>query len=203
MFISNCAEEWRALRTYRELGHLEQSLVIHDSANDDGNALVVGDFGHVLGNGAQRYRRTVDARHEQTFQHDFVEMRPGAPCQVTVQLWASQQPVDMSIVIITIVLQIETNGRTTYLNQQQQIHILGLGRSSLGLMPAPVIDVDTLRNKITVLSVPVGRERARIETDEKYLPFSKFAASRTRRYNNIVQTTFEKDARRTRGVVGG
>jgi len=86
MFINNKALEWGAFGTYRELGHLEQPLVIHDGADDDGNALVVGDFGHVLGNGAQRYRRTIDARHEQTFQHDFVEMRPGAPRQVTVQL---------------------------------------------------------------------------------------------------------------------
>lgn len=73
-------------RTYRELGHFEEPFVVDDGTDYDDDALVVGHFGHMLGDGAQRQRRTVDARHEQPFQHDLVEMGTGAPGQVTVQL---------------------------------------------------------------------------------------------------------------------
>lgn len=73
-------------RTYRELGHFEQPFVVDDGTDDDGDAFIVGHLGHVLGDGAHRYRRTVDAGHEQTFQHDLVEMGASSAGQVTVQL---------------------------------------------------------------------------------------------------------------------
>lgn len=63
-----------SIRTYRELGHFVQPLVIDNGTHNHGDTLVVGNLSHVLGDGAQRYWRTVDTRHKQTFQHDFVEM---------------------------------------------------------------------------------------------------------------------------------
>lgn len=98
----------------RELGHFVEPLIVDNGADDDDNALVVCHFGHVLGDGAQRQWGSVDAGHEQSFQHDLVEMGTSTPGQVTVQL-----------------------------DQEQQIHVFGLGRSPLGLVPASMIDVDT------------------------------------------------------------
>lgn len=76
-------------RAYLELGHFVEPLVVDDGTDHDDDALFVGHFGHVLGDGAHRQRRTVDAGHEQPFQHDLVEMGTGAPSQVPVQLQVS------------------------------------------------------------------------------------------------------------------
>lgn len=72
--------------TYCKLGHFVQPLVINNSANDNCNTLFIGDLGHVLRDSAQRYRRTVNTRHEQTSQYNFVEMGTGTASQETVQL---------------------------------------------------------------------------------------------------------------------
>lgn len=73
-------------RTYGEFGHFEQPFVIDNGTDDDSYAFLIGHLGHVLGDGAQRYRWTVDARHEQTFQHNLVEMGASSSSQITVQL---------------------------------------------------------------------------------------------------------------------
>lgn len=54
----------------------------------------------------------------------------------------------------------------TYFDQQQQIHIFGLGCSPFGLMPAPVVNVDTLKDKILILNKTIKPPKTWIGTDE-------------------------------------
>jgi len=68
---------------------------------------------------------------------------------------------------------VQTNSRQwvsteirTYLDQQQQIHIFGFGCSPFGLMPAPVVDVDTLRDEIQIFILVIKPPQTRIRTDE-------------------------------------
>lgn len=72
--------------TYSDFGHFVQPFVVNYGSDDDSNAFFIGLLGHVLGDGAQGYWRTVDAGHEQTSQYDFVEMRSSSTGQITVQL---------------------------------------------------------------------------------------------------------------------
>jgi len=122
-------------------------------------------------------------------------MRTGTASQVTVQLQAWRRRRYLIMIVITSnrnrTTRLEAAKVRTYLDQQQQINIFGLWRSALGLVPAPMIDVDTLWKKTIVFNAFVGRPRTWIETDEKLtMVFGRCV--------RVVIKTFEKDTRHTR-----
>jgi hypothetical protein len=83
--LSTCSEDARTSGCgetesgHTELGNSQETVVIGDSANND-NGLVVGLFGGVRNNSGDRDRRSVDAGHEKSAEHDLVEGRLGSAC---------------------------------------------------------------------------------------------------------------------------
>lgn len=97
---------------------------------------------------------------------------------------------------------------STYLDQEQQVHVFGLGRSPLGPVPAPVVDVDTLGDRTNEVECTqdgrgVGSERMKmILTMFSALNVQVISAPRTRRRSRDERegrAAYANGGRRTRG----
>ncbi len=84
-YTSQAAREVEAV-AYRQLGDIEEPEVVGDGTDDDGNLSLASLLLHVTNKSGQRQRGSVDPRHEETLQHDAVELGVSA---------ASQEPVEL------------------------------------------------------------------------------------------------------------
>lgn len=65
----------------RQLGHVQETVVVGHRSNDDNGLSLVG-LGDVRSDTRERDRGAVDSRHKQTTQHDFVEVGIRAACSI-------------------------------------------------------------------------------------------------------------------------
>lgn len=75
-----------AQSAHLHLGHVQEAGIVGDGAHNDGDALGLLALLHEASDLLQRNRGSVRAAHEQTTQHDAVELDLGAAVQEAVQL---------------------------------------------------------------------------------------------------------------------
>lgn len=97
-------------------GDLEEALIIGDGTNDDGNRVLLGGNGQVLGKSAQGHGRAVNLAHAETLEDDLVEAGAGTAGQEAVQL-----------------------------NEEVQVDVVTLGRGALQSLDVVLLDIDTLQ----------------------------------------------------------
>ncbi len=79
---------------YGQLGHLVESQVVGDGADDDSGLVGAGLALHLADDASQRDGRAVDLGHEQASEDDLVELGAAAASQEAVQL-DEQEQVDI------------------------------------------------------------------------------------------------------------
>lgn len=96
-------------------GDLEEALVIGDGADDDGNGVLLGGNGKVLGHGAQGHGRAVNLAHTETLEDDLVEAGASTAGQEAVEL-----------------------------HKEVQVDVVTLGLGALQSLDVVLLDIDTL-----------------------------------------------------------
>lgn len=102
------------------LGNLNETLIISDGTDDDGDAVLLGGDGQVLGHGAQGHGGTVDLAHTQALEDDLVEAGSGTAGQEAVEL-----------------------------DQEVKVDVVALGRGTLQSLDVVVLDINTLHKQKT------------------------------------------------------
>lgn len=97
------------------LGDLNETLIISDGTDKDGDAVLLGGDTKVLGHGAQAHGAAVDLAHTQTLQDDLVEAGSGTTGQEAVEL-----------------------------DQEVKVDVVALGRGTLQSLDVVVLDINTL-----------------------------------------------------------
>jgi len=98
----------------RQLGHLVQTKIVGDRANDHGGLSITAGLLHHAGDAGNRHGWPVDAAHIKTLENDLVELGFGS---------TGQEPVE--------------------LDEQTKVDILALGLRTTGLPHILVTDVDS------------------------------------------------------------
>ena len=72
--------------TYGDLGNFEEPEVIGDGSDDDCDLALAAVLLHVASQRSEGHWRPVDPGHEETLQHDVVELGIGTASQESVKL---------------------------------------------------------------------------------------------------------------------
>lgn len=78
--------ETTEMKSYRQFGNLEDSQVVGHGADNDSDFAITAILLHVSDQPGQRHRRSVDFGHEETTEHNLVELGIGSSGQKAIQL---------------------------------------------------------------------------------------------------------------------
>lgn len=130
-----------------ELGDSQKAVVIRDRSNNH-NSLSLVLFGHVGNEARQRHRRAVDAGHEKSAKHHFVEIGIGTAWQ-GVTVMPDKCKDDLQIIESSKGLRNHTSQESVQLHQELKVHIVTLGRLAMGAAHMVTIQVDTYKQVIS------------------------------------------------------